>query len=94
MMVILDRRSFGLSQLHQLRGPRGPGRPVLGVRGDHRRRGRVHRLPRLKAFAETADGFALAEADLELRSEGNVLGAAQSGDAPISTWCGSLGTAT
>ena len=34
---------------------------------------------RLKAFAETADGFALAEADLELRSEGNVLGAAQSG---------------
>ena len=34
---------------------------------------------RLKAFAGTTDGFALAEADLELRSEGNVLGAAQSG---------------
>ena len=34
---------------------------------------------RLKAFASTTDGFALAEADLDLRSEGDVLGSSQSG---------------
>lgn len=79
MMVILDADRFGLSQLHQLRGRVGRGgRPALcvAVTGVEVGSPAFHRL---KAFAETTDGFALAEADLELRSEGNVLGAAQSG---------------
>ncbi|MGK2348769.1 ATP-dependent DNA helicase RecG [Actinomyces sp. W5033] len=79
MMVILDADRFGLSQLHQLRGRVGRGeRPALcvAVTGCEVGSAAFHRL---KAFAQTTDGFALAEADLELRSEGNVLGAAQSG---------------
>lgn len=79
MMVILDADRFGLSQLHQLRGRVGRGaRPsiCMAVTGVEVGSPAFHRL---KAFAETTDGFRLAEADLELRSEGNVLGAAQSG---------------
>ena len=79
MMVILDADRFGLSQLHQLRGRVGRGSSAavcVAVTGAEVGSTAFHRL---KAFAEVADGFALAEADLELRSEGNVLGAAQSG---------------
>ena len=79
MMVILDADRFGLSQLHQLRGRVGRGeRPsvCMAVTGAEVGSPAYHRL---RAFASTLDGFALAEADLELRSEGNVLGAAQSG---------------
>ncbi len=79
MMVILDADRFGLSQLHQLRGRVGRGdrsSVCVATTGVEVGSAAYHRL---KAFAETADGFALAEADLELRSEGNVLGAAQSG---------------
>ena len=78
-MVILDADRFGLSQLHQLRGRVGRGdrsSVCVATTGVEVGSTAYHRL---KAFAETADGFALAEADLELRSEGNVLGAAQSG---------------
>ena len=81
MMVILDAERFGLSQLHQLRGRVGRGsRPSLcvAVTGSEVGSTAFHRL---KAFASTTDGFALAEADLELRSEGDVLGASQSGRA-------------
>ncbi len=79
MMVILDADRFGLSQLHQLRGRVGRGdrsSVCVATTGVEVGSAAYHRL---KAFAEIADGFALAEADLELRSEGNVLGAAQSG---------------
>ena len=79
MMVILDADRVGLSQLHQLRGRVGRGdrsSVCVATTGVEVGSTAYHRL---KAFAETADGFALAEADLELRSEGNVLGAAQSG---------------
>ena len=79
MMVVLDADRFGLSQLHQLRGRVGRGsRPsvCMAVTGAEVDSTAFHRL---KAFAGTTDGFALAEADLKLRSEGNVLGAAQSG---------------
>lgn len=79
MIVILDADRFGLSQLHQLRGRVGRGSResvCVAVTGVEVGSPAFHRL---KAFAETTDGFALAEADLELRSEGNVLGAAQSG---------------
>ena len=79
MMVILDADRFGLSQLHQLRGRVGRGSResvCVAVTGVEVGSTAFHRL---KAFASTTDGFALAEADLELRSEGDVLGASQSG---------------
>ena len=79
MMVILDADRFGLSQLHQLRGRVGRGgreSVCIAVTGAEVGSPAYHRL---RAFARIGDGFALAEADLELRSEGNVLGAAQSG---------------
>ena len=79
MMVILDADRFGLSQLHQLRGRVGRGQReslCVAVTGVEVGSPAFHRL---RAFAQTMDGFRLAEADLELRSEGNVLGAAQSG---------------
>ena len=79
MMVILDADRFGLSQLHQLRGRVGRGgRTAVCVATSGVEVGSPA-FHRLKAFAEITDGFALAEADLRLRSEGNVLGAAQSG---------------
>ena len=79
MMVILDAERFGLSQLHQLRGRVGRGiRPSLCVAVTGAEVGSTA-FHRLKAFASTTDGFALAEADLDLRSEGDVLGASQSG---------------
>ncbi|PIN52542.1 ATP-dependent DNA helicase RecG [Trueperella pyogenes] len=79
MMVILDAERFGLSQLHQLRGRVGRGeRESLCLAIHHCTDGTLA-YERLKAFAATSDGFALAEKDLDLRSEGNVLGAAQSG---------------
>ena len=79
MMVILDADRFGLSQLHQLRGRVGrSSRPSLCVAVTGAQVGSTA-FHRLKAFASTTDGFALAEADLELRSEGDVLGASQSG---------------
>ena len=79
MMVILDADRFGLSQLHQLRGRVGRGgreSVCVAVTGVEVGSQAFHRL---KAFGRIRDGFKLAEADLELRSEGNVLGAAQSG---------------
>ncbi|TFH53554.1 ATP-dependent DNA helicase RecG [Actinomyces viscosus] len=81
MMVILDADRFGLSQLHQLRGRVGRGSResvCVAVTGVEVGSTAFHRL---KAFASTTDGFALAEADLDLRSEGDVLGASQSGRA-------------
>jgi len=81
LMVILDADRFGLSQLHQLRGRVGRGAResvCIAVTGAEVGSPAYHRL---RAFARIGDGFALAEADLALRSEGNVLGAAQSGRA-------------
>ncbi|MCI1895772.1 MAG: ATP-dependent DNA helicase RecG [Ancrocorticia sp.] len=78
-MVILDADRFGLSQLHQLRGRIGRGsRPGVCLAVTGAADGTAARQ-RLEAFAETTDGFALAEKDVELRKEGDVLGASQSG---------------
>ncbi|WP_418605457.1 ATP-dependent DNA helicase RecG [Georgenia sp. SUBG003] len=79
IMVILDADRFGLSQLHQLRGRVGRGtKPgvCLAVTGAHPESATFERLT---AFAATTDGFELAETDLRLRREGDVLGASQSG---------------
>ncbi len=79
VMVIMDADRFGVSQLHQLRGRVGrgthPGVCLLVTEAPAETAARE----RLDAVASTSDGFELALLDLELRREGDVLGAAQSG---------------
>lgn len=78
-MIVLDADRFGVSQLHQLRGRVGRGGvPGLCLLVTEAEDGSVAR-ERVEAVAATLDGFALAEVDLELRGEGDVLGAAQAG---------------
>jgi ATP-dependent DNA helicase RecG len=78
-MVILDADRFGVSQLHQLRGRVGRGGlPGLCLMLTSAEEGSLA-LERVKAVVETTDGFKLSEIDLELRREGDVLGASQSG---------------
>ena len=79
MMVILDGTRFGLSQLHQLRGRVGRSDAASVCMITHPGDVAPTGAERLRVIAETTDGFALAEADLRLRSEGNVLGKNQSG---------------
>ena len=78
MMIVQGADRFGLAQLHQLRGRVGRGLiesycVLVSDSTDETAQAR------LKAVAETHDGFALAEKDFELRQEGDVLGLAQSG---------------
>jgi len=78
MMIVEGADRFGLAQLHQLRGRVGRGLVesfcvLVSDSTDETAQAR------LKAVAETHDGFALAEKDFELRREGDVLGLAQSG---------------
>ena len=78
VMVIVDADRFGIAQLHQLRGRVGRGdqestccllaADAVGIAAE-----------RLRALVETTDGFELAEADLELRGEGTILGERQKG---------------
>jgi len=78
-MVVLDADRFGLSQLHQLRGRVGRGSaPGVCLLVSHAEEG-TPAWTRLETLVRTTDGFELAAADLELRREGDVLGAAQSG---------------
>jgi len=78
-MVVLDADRFGVSQLHQLRGRVGrggvPGLCLLVTAAEPETLARQ----RVDAVAATLDGFELAQADLELRREGDVLGSVQSG---------------
>jgi ATP-dependent DNA helicase RecG len=78
-MVVLDADRFGVSQLHQLRGRVGRGSvPGLCLFVTRAEEGTVAR-ERVDAVASTLDGFELAQKDLELRQEGDVLGSIQSG---------------
>jgi ATP-dependent DNA helicase RecG len=78
-MVILDADRFGISQLHQLRGRVGRGGlPGLCLMLTSAEQDSLA-LERVNAVAATIDGFKLSEIDLELRREGDVLGANQSG---------------
>ncbi|GAA5027883.1 ATP-dependent DNA helicase RecG [Microbacterium fluvii] len=78
-MAILEADRFGVSQLHQLRGRVGRGSvPGLCLLVTEAAPGTPARA-RVEAVAATLDGFELAEVDLELRGEGDVLGDAQSG---------------
>ena len=85
MIVIVDADRFGLSQLHQLRGRVGRGEHgglcLLVTRNEN-----PDTLERLRRVAETNDGFAIADLDLDLRREGDVLGAAQSGRRSSLDW--------
>lgn len=79
IMIIEDAERFGLAQLHQLRGRVGRGSAeshcVLlhqnGLTGSSRER--------LAILRDTEDGFAIAEADLRLRGQGDPVGQRQSG---------------
>lgn len=79
VMVIMDADRFGLSQLHQLRGRVGRGSEgglcLLVTAAEDG----SPALERLDAVAGTTDGFELSRLDVELRREGDVLGARQSG---------------
>jgi ATP-dependent DNA helicase RecG len=78
-MVILDADRFGVSQLHQLRGRVGRGAvPGVCLFVTAAEDGTLAR-ERVEAVASTLDGFELANRDLELRQEGDVLGSVQSG---------------
>lgn len=79
VMIVRDAERFGVSQLHQLRGRVGRGElPGLCLLLTNAPPGSVAR-ERVDAVAENSDGFVLAERDLELRREGDILGTAQSG---------------
>ena len=79
VMVVLDADRFGLATLHQLRGRVGRGDVAgPGVRSSAAKRGSTARR-RLSALERTSDGFELAELDLRLRHEGEVLGYRQHG---------------
>ncbi|MDQ3786943.1 MAG: ATP-dependent DNA helicase RecG, partial [Actinomycetota bacterium] len=78
-MVIMDADRFGVSQLHQLRGRVGRGKaPGVCLLVTETLGGTATR-ERLDAVASTLDGFELARVDLEMRREGDILGATQSG---------------
>src|SRR5689334_9284912 len=74
VMLVEDAERYGISQLHQLRGRIGRGThdSVCLLFGPKESR-------RLRALADHRDGFDLAEIDLELRGEGEMLGTRQSG---------------
>jgi ATP-dependent DNA helicase RecG len=83
LMVIESAERFGLAQLHQLRGRIGRGARasecilLFGEKLSDNARAR------LKAVYENSDGFKLAELDLALRGEGELLGERQSGEAML-----------
>ena len=78
-MVIENAESFGLAQLHQLRGRVGRSSLeswcalVVGRNAPEEAR------DRLRILETTTDGFAIAEKDLETRGPGDLLGTRQSG---------------
>ena len=73
---MLFRSRFGIAQLHQLRGRVGRGAVAsscfLLTKSDDP-------SPRVEALVSSTDGFVLAEADLQLRGEGTVMGTIQKG---------------
>jgi ATP-dependent DNA helicase RecG len=81
IMIVQEADRFGLAQLHQLRGRVGRGAEqsyCLLISRDKLELTDVAQS-RLKALVDTTDGFELAEVDLELRGEGQLLGTRQSG---------------
>ena len=84
VMLVYNADRFGLATLHQLRGRVGRGRfPGTVFLASAARDGSPART-RLSALEKTSDGFELAELDLKLRHEGEVLGYRQSGGVSLS----------
>ena len=81
IMIIQEADRFGLAQLHQLRGRVGRGAEQSYCLLVSRRREELTDIARdrLEAMVATSDGFEIAERDLEIRGEGQLLGARQSG---------------
>ena len=82
VLLVENAERFGLAQLHQLRGRVGRGSEkswcILLAGKDAE-----EKLDRLKILEEASDGFSIAEADLEIRGPGDLLGTAQTGLPPI-----------
>jgi ATP-dependent DNA helicase RecG len=82
VMVVENAEQFGLAQLHQLRGRIGRGAVdaycILITAGKTE-----EARHRLKVMEETNDGFRIAEADLQWRGPGELLGRQQSGAPPL-----------
>lgn len=79
LMIIEHSERFGLSQLHQLRGRVGRGAEqsfCVLMSGDKKT---AVAKERLGIMEETTDGFRIAEKDLEIRGQGEILGTRQSG---------------
>ena len=81
IMTILDAETFGLAQLHQLRGRVARG-VTQGICAAVTAAG-ADPHPRIDAFVATTDGFKLAEQDLLLRGPGDLVGTRQSGAPPL-----------
>ncbi|KQT21707.1 MULTISPECIES: ATP-dependent DNA helicase RecG [unclassified Bradyrhizobium] len=79
IMVIENAERFGLAQLHQLRGRIGRGSEASTCILLYSEPLGEMSKARLKVIRETTDGFRIAEEDLKLRGEGDVLGVRQSG---------------
>ena len=81
IMIVQEADRFGLAQLHQLRGRVGRGAEQSYCLLVSRSRDELSESAseRLDAMVATTDGFELAERDLEIRGEGQLLGARQSG---------------
>jgi ATP-dependent DNA helicase RecG len=79
IMVIENAERFGLAQLHQLRGRIGRGSEASTCLLLYKEPLNDMSTARLKVIRETTDGFRIAEEDLKLRGEGDVLGIRQSG---------------
>ncbi len=81
IMIVQEADRFGLAQLHQLRGRvgRGAEQSYCLLVSRHRDELSETAIERLEAMVATTDGFELAERDLEIRGEGQLVGARQSG---------------
>jgi ATP-dependent DNA helicase RecG len=81
IMIVQEADRFGLAQLHQLRGRvgRGAEQSYCLLVSRHRDELSESGVERLEAMVSTTDGFELAERDLEIRGEGQLVGARQSG---------------
>lgn len=82
-MLVYDADRFGLATLHQLRGRVGRGTVSGRVFLETSAKRGTPARKRLAALERTSDGFALAEMDLQLRHEGDILGYRQSGLATL-----------
>jgi ATP-dependent DNA helicase RecG len=82
VLLVENAENFGLAQLHQLRGRVGRGAEkswCILLAGEDAE----DKLERLKILEAASEGFTIAEADLELRGPGDLLGTAQTGLPPV-----------